>query len=179
MIESLRNSNLIRSINKNADLTIFTENVSEESTKGLTTETLIKQEYDLQKTKNATLINLDISNNGIRKTDATQWINLQYDIKDSEKDNIIIILNSSIDEFEDIQERKLFVDMLCELQRETKKNIIVLHKGYTTDYSMERGVKFLGINTYNISNESIANDFSYILISITGNNVSYEFKKIF
>ena len=81
--------------------------------------------------------------------------------------------------FEDMEERKIFIDMLCDLKRETKKNIVVLHTGYYTDYSMERGVKFLGINTKNISAENIAKEYSYILITVTENEFCYEIKKVF
>ncbi len=190
MIDYLRNTTLINSINKHADLTIITEE-SNSSVTGqsvtlntnlidqIKTEKIIAKNYDLIEKDNATFITLDISNNSIRLTDYSQWESLQLDIKDSDKNNIFIILNDSIDNFIDLKERKLFVDILCNLKRETKKNITVLHTGYTTDYSMERGVKFLGINTQNIAPEKIASDFSYILISIVGDNVSYKIKNIF
>lgn len=179
MIESLKNKVLINSINAIADLTIITQETNENLLKELKTETIISKGYDLIEKGNATFITLNISNNSIRTTDATQWIHLQYDIKDSENDNIFIILNDSIDNFEDLKERKLFIDTLCELKRETKKNITVLHTGFFTDYTMERGIKFLGIHTQNITAENIASDSSYILISIAGNNISYDIKKIF
>lgn len=190
MIDYLRNTTLINSINKHADLTIITEE-SNSSVTGqsvtlntnlidqIKTEKIIAKNYDLIEKDNATFITLDISNNSIRLTDYSQWESLQLDIKDSDKNNIFIILNDSIDNFTDLKERKLFIDILCNLKRETKKNITVLHTGYTTDYSMERGVKFLGINTQNIAPEKIASDFSYILISIVGDNVSYKIKNIF
>ena len=108
-----------------------------------------------------------------------QWLHFPVDIQDSENNNIFIILNGSIDNFDDLKERKIFIDTLCELKRKTKKNITVLHTGFYTDYSMERGVKFLGINTKNITSENIAKDSSYILISITGNEISYDIKKLF
>ena len=65
------------------------------------------------------------------------------------------------------------------MQRNLGKDIYVLHTGYTTDYSMERGVKFLGINNKNILPENVAKESSYILISITGDQFYYEIKNIF
>lgn len=179
MIEHLRNTSLINSINKNADLTIITDDTNENLLKQLKTEKIISKGYDLFEKNNFTLLTLDISNKGLRLTDESQWENFQLDIQDSEHNNIFVVLNSSIDNFSDLKERQLFVDILCNLKRETKKNITVLHTGYTTDYSMERGVKFLGINTKNITSENIASDFSYILISVYGDNISYEIKNIF
>ena len=179
MIENLRNKTLINSINNNADITIVTEDARETLLKQIKTKTILLKNYDLIETENASFITLNISNKGIRLTDISQWENFQIDIKDSEKENIFIVLNDSIDNFSDLKERKLFVDILCELKRETKKNITVLHTGYNTDYSMERGVKFLGINTKNIPSELIASNFSYILISVVGDNISYKINKIF
>lgn len=179
MIDALKNKTLIQSINKNADLTIITDEQSENLLTNLSTEKMLLKNYDIITNDFATFIHLDINNRGLRKTDSQQWINLPLDIKDSDHKNIFIIVNDSIDEFEDIEERKIFVDLLCDLKRETKKNIVVLHNGYYTDYSMERGVKFLGINTKNISAENIAKEFSYLLITITENDFCYEIKKVF
>lgn len=179
MIENLRNANLINSINKNADLTVLTKTTNENLLENIKTEKLIDTGYDLIEKENATLITLDISNKSLRTTNAMQWLDFQYDIKDSEKYNILIILNDSLDNFEDLEERKIFIDTLCDLKRETKKNIVVLHPGYFTGYTMERGIKFLGINTNGIKAKNIAKDFSYILLSITGDNISYQIKNIF
>ena len=179
MIDSLKNRNLIHSINQNADLAIITNETSEKLLNQITIDKMTQTGYDLTHIKKATFIHLDISNSGLRKTDSTQWTNLSLDIQDSEHENVFLILNGSIDDFSDLEERKLFVDILCELKRKTKKNITVLHTGYYTDYSMERGVKFLGINTQHISPEKLAQELSYILITVNDNQIAYEFKKIF
>jgi len=178
MIDYFRNKILLGKIN-NADLAIVTQEPAQDLLDKITIQKIIANKYDLIETDYATFITLDISKNSLRLTDYSQWIHFRNDIKDSEKENIFIILNKPLDDFEDIEERKIFIDTLCELKRELKKNIIVLHTGYYTDYSMERGVKFLGINTHNIAPENIAKEFSYILISVSKNEVSYEIKKIF
>ena len=201
MIDNLKYSKLIKSINNHADLAIITNKLevpiassnnnslnnnsfnnkwfNENWFNEIECEKIISKGYELIERENATFITLDISNKSIRTTDAAQWTNLQYDIKKSQKDNIFIILNDSIDNFTDLAERKVFIDTLCELKRETKKNITVLHNGFFTDYTMERGVKFLSVNTENIAPEKIATEFSYILISVVGDNVSYEIKTVF
>lgn len=181
LIENLRNTTLYNSINDNSNLTVFTENTNAELLKNINTEIIVNDSgyklYDIN--SNSTLICIDISNGGIRLTDATQWNQLKQDIEDTDSDNIFIVLNSSIDTFDDLKERQFFVDELCELNRTSNKNILVLHTGYYTDYTMERGVKFLGVNTKNISAENIATDYSYILISVLKDKVSYEIKNIF
>lgn len=179
MIDNLKNKKLIHSINTNSDLAIITEELAEEYLNDIKVEKILDQKYDLIEKNNNIFITLDISNKSLRTTDATQWLNLQYDIKDCENTNIFIILNGSIDSFEDLKERQLFIDVLCQLKKETNKNITVLHSGYFTDYTMEKGIRFLGVNSKNISFENIANENSYILISIIADNISYEIKNIF
>jgi len=179
MIEELRNTKLKNSINSNSDLTIITKETDKNLLDKITTEKIITKGYSLLEKKSASFISIDISNNSIRTTNSTQYNSLINDVKNSKNNNIFIILNNSIDNFTDLEERRLFIDILCELKRETKKNILVLHTGYFTGFTMERGVKFLGVNTSNISPENIAKEYSYILISVVEDNISYEIKKIF
>ncbi len=208
MIEWLKNKRLIDDINKNTDKVIFTRSVKEELinkyivnenvdyTSGEEAEKEIEEQlevlnvgkidkiayqnkgYDILENEKATIITMDISQNSIRKSDGTQFENLKNDITDDDTGNIIIVMNNTIDNFDDIKERRVFVDMLCDLRRETKKNILVIHDGYFNDYSMERGVKFLAINSkYNDITELF--DYRYLLISIFDNEISYEYKKVF
>ncbi len=121
---------------------------------------------------------MDVAQNGIRKSDETQYFNFENDIKDDDTGNVIIVLNDSLDNFDDEREKKLFIDTLCELKRETKKNIMVVQEGFNQDYSMERGVKFLSIKDPNLSPEN-AKDSKYLLISVNKNEISYEYKNIF
>ena len=95
------------------------------------------------------VISIDLSNGGIRETDYNQWINIQNDIKNSKNKNILILMNGSLDSFTDLNERKLFIDVMCELKRDTNKNIWIINDGEYTDYSMERGVKYLSVNNQN------------------------------
>lgn len=179
MIDNLRNTALINSINNNADLTILTTKTDETLLKNIQTKKIISKNYDLMQTDFATFITMDISNKSIRTTNSEQYLFLKDDVIDSDNKNIFIVLNDSIDNFTDLNERKLFIDMLCELKRETKKNIMVFHSGHFTGYTMERGVKFLGINTTNISPENLAKYYSYILITVSEDNIYYEIQKIF
>ena len=122
------------------------------------------------------MITMDISQNGIRKTDASQFVNLKNDIKDDKIGNIIIILNDSIDKFSDINERMAFLDILKELSED--KNIIVVHKGFFSDYSMEYGIRFLGVNTENTPYTDVK-EHKMLRISINKNVMSYKYEKIF
>ncbi len=207
MIEWLKNKKLISDINKNAEAVVFTnsksnkfmdafvENISSNKS-GESGDFLDKSGdsyldrgkievkayqnigYDILENEKATIITMDISQNSIRKSDGTQFENLKNDIIDDDTGNIILVLNNSIDNFDDLKERRVFVDMLCDLHRETYKKIYVIHDGYFNDFSMERGIKFLGINSkYNDVKE--IPEYSYLILSIFENEISYEYKRIF
>ena len=206
MIEWLKNKKLINDINKNADTVIFTGSISnttkrkyleytneeasesavetdDETLEALKTgkidKTLYQNNgYDILENEKATIITMDISQNSIRKSDGRQFEFLKNDIMDDDTGNIILVLNNTIDNFEDRKERKVFVDMLCDLHRSTKKNILVIHNGYFNDFSMERGVKFLAVNSKYNGFEDLF-DYRYLIVSIFDNEISYEYKKIF
>lgn len=179
MIENLRNKKIVNSINKNANIAIFTSQNDNEMLKSITSNVITCENYKATTYNNSTFITIDASDNGIRNTDSTQWISLQNDIKDSESENIFIIMNTSLDNFSDSAEAQLFIDVLCELKRETSKNIWVLHKGTYTDYSMEREIKYLGINTKITSPNDILTNTNYFLITVTGKELTYEIKNVF
>ncbi len=206
MLEWLKNKLLVNDINKNADTVVFTGSVSQATKNkyfvindeneteqvfetsenelevlnvGKIDKTLHQNKgYDILENEKATIITMDISQNSIRRSDGRQFEFLKDDILDDDTGNIILVLNNTIDNFDDRKERQVFVDMLCDLRRSTKKNILVIHDGYFNDYSMERGVKFLAINSKYNKLEDLF-DYRYLIVSIFDNEISYEYKKIF
>ena len=63
------------------------------------------------------------------------------------------------------------------------KNILILSDGAFTDYSMERGIRYLSMNSSNydkLSPIEVAQNSEYLLITIdSNNNLTYEIKKVF
>ncbi len=139
------------------------------------TEYIENTGYDKYVNDYCTIITLDVSQNGIRKTDSTQFASLQQDVSKDKTNNIILVLNESIDRFSDIDERMAFLNILKELSME--KNIIVVHKGFFTDYSMEYGIRFLGINSVNTPYTNIS-EHKILKIAINKNIMSYKYEKI-
>ena len=201
MINWLKNQKLFDSINKDSDLLFFTNNISTKcenifiksgdfvdnkndskyyvpSYETISKDTLKNVGYDVFSYDSCTIITMDISQNSIRKSDSTQFKHIEGDIVDDETGNVILVLNNTIDNFEDLKERRVFVDMLCELKRKTNKNIIVVHNGYFQDFSMERGVKFLAVNNSVLDFKNYAKA-QYLLLSINNHEISYEYKNIF
>lgn len=175
MIENLKSMKTIDSMN-NSNVAIVTgkDNISNVTSKLIRCNGYSKETY-----KNSIFITLDASNSGLRATDSNEWNLIQQDIKNSKSENIFIVMNNSLDNFSDTKEARLFIDVLCELKRETGKNIWVLHKGQSIDYSMNRGIKYLSINTDVENVSEIPQNTNYILITVNGKNLTYEIKNVF
>lgn len=178
LINSFRNIKIKEAIN-NTDIAIFTSNTHYNLLNDVNVEKVICNKYSKTDFKNSTFITVDCINSGIRNTDSSAWIKIQDDIRQSNSNNIFIIMNNSLDNFSDNNEVKFWIDMLCDLRREVNKNIWVLHKGSYTAYSMERGIRYIGINNDTISADEIPQNTNYILITVNGKNLTYEIKNVF
>ena len=91
-------------------------------------------------------------------------------------------MNGSLDNFTDTSEKQLFIDVMCELKRNTGKNIWIISEGDYTTYSMERDIRYLSVNNQNFNTTEpieVSKNTSYILITIDDDNLTYEIKNIF
>lgn len=183
LLNKLNNIQLQNSINANANYLILTTKDGDTSNSNIKVPILKKDAYKITSYDKFDFITFDVTNGGIRTTDYSQWINIQKDIKNSKNKNIIILMNGSLDNFSDSEERKLFIDVMCQLRRENSKNILILCDGMFTDYSMERAIRYLNINSSNYDKNSpieVARNSEYLLITIDENNsLTYEIKKVF
>lgn len=181
LFDKLKNSKIESALNKNADLIFLTS--QNENVKLNIHKPIIKtSSYNKTSFENIDIINIDVSNGGLRNTDYTQWLNLQTDIKKTEKQNILILMKGNLDNFTDDNERKLFIDVMCELRKSTGKNIWIINEGNTTNYSMERGIKYLSVHNKNVNIVDpleISRNTNYILITIEDNKLIYEIKNVF
>lgn len=181
LLEQLTKSKLENELKNNSDLIILTS--SNENITLNTKKTIIKtSSYSKTSYENTDIITIDLSNGGLRTTDYTQWLNLKQDIEISKNKNILLLMKGSLESFVDEKEKKLFIDLMCEIKRKTAKNIWVISEGNYTDYSMERGIRYLTVNNQNFNKSNPlekATNTSYILITIDNNNLTYEIKNVF
>lgn len=183
LLDKLMNKKLIEKINDSAEVIIFNKDLSEnyrgEISKNI--QNISKKRDFSYLVEDARFINIDISGGGIRIADYNQWLNLKNEIKNTNENNVVILLNGALNGILDIKERKLFVDTLCDLKRATSKNIIVIHKGETTDFSMERGVKYVSVNNADIDRSdafNIVNEMKFIEITINKDGIKTALKYV-
>ncbi len=183
LLDKLKLSKLEKGINESANLLILTtpEAYGEEINK-INIPIVKTTSYGITNYDNLSLITIDVTNGGLRTTDYMQWINLQNDIKNSKNKNILILMKGNLENFTDKNEKKLFIDVMCEIKRNTGKNIWIINEDNYTTYSMERGIRYLSVNNSNYDKNApieVAKNDQYILITIENNNLTYEIKNIF
>ena len=139
--------------------------------------------YNCEDVENAAFISIDMLNGGIRKTDFNQWITFREDIKKSENKNVFILLNASIESFEDKKEKELFKETIINLEKELDKNIFVIEKSDKTNFEIIDGVKMIQIGHDQIDETDGTNmifNSKYIELTINENEeFSYEFKNLY
>lgn len=180
MIEQLKNKKMEGIINNNSEIVIYPYANGSEMLIGVSKTKVVGGSYAVSNRGNLSIITLNVANGGLRLSGSSQWISLQNDIRNAKK-NVLLVMNGNLDSFTDIEERQLFIDVLCELKRNTGKNIWVIQKGGSTEYSMKRGVKYLSIASSafsDVSSEDIA-DKKYIMITVNDDKMTYEIKRVF
>lgn len=181
LMDNLKNKNLENIINKNSEVCAFTTGENMQMLTNINSKKITPTKYLKEDYKCATIISLDVSNGGLRLSDSMQWLNLKRDIKLAQK-NVLIVMNGSLEDFIDEEEKKLFIDVLCELKNQTNKNIWVIQKGEQTNYSMKRGVKYLSISDFNYDASlpfTQIENANYIEIVINETKMTYEIKNIY
>lgn len=180
LLEHMKNKMLENVINKTSEIVIFPVQNSNELLANISKEKIAANGYSVKNYKTATIISLDISAGGLRVTDSNQWISMKSDISNGNK-NVLLIMNGNLNDFTDEAEKQLFIDVLCDLRKNTGKNIWVIQTGDNTDYSMKRGVKYLSVAPNNYSNPTAENivNTNYILITVNDSKMTYEIKNVF
>lgn len=129
---------------------------------------------------NSRFIQLDTSKEGLRESDANQWHWFLDQLETFRGTNLFVFLSDSPDSFSDRLEGDLFKETLTQYTQKKHKKVWVFYKGNMNDSYMERGVKYITTAGFDVpgltpDNIDIA---KYILVTIRGNNVTFEFKPI-
>lgn len=179
LLEHLKIKRLEETINKNSEIVIYPYKNSEEMLVNISKEKVVSDLYSVSNKGSLTIISLNVASGGLRATDGNQWISLQNDIKKANK-NVLIVLNGNLDSFNDDMEKDAFTNMLFDMIKSTDKNIWVIQKGKNTEFSVDRGIRYLTIGSYAFKEgtlEEIKNT-KYIMITINENEMTYEMKNV-
>lgn len=130
--------------------------------------------------KNSRFIQLDTSKQGLRLSSQDQWHWLLNQLESFKGNNIFIFLADSPDSFSDKLEAGLFKETLTQYTQKTGRKVWVFYKGSQNASYMERGIKYITCAGFDVSgltpdNTDIA---KYVLVTVKGGTVTFEFKPI-
>lgn len=181
LLEKLLEKRLIDKTNKYLEAGVFVGNCNHEpagkvETPFLATSTGYKA-FDLV---NSRFIQLDISKKGIRSTDPAQWHWFLEQLNTAKGSNVFIFLADSPKSFSDSLEAKLFQDILTKYKQETRKNVWVFFRSNKNSSYMERGIKYVTSAGYDVDSltPKDTDNAKYILVTVKGGTVTFEFKPI-
>lgn len=132
---------------------------------------------DVQATK---FIQLDMSSKSLRAGSAEQWKWLLNELDSFTGQNVFVFLEGTPDSFSDKLESKLLRDILSEYAQSKSGNVWVFFKGNENTVTKDRGVRYFSTCGFDAKNLTVDNKkvAQYILVTILGDQVTYEYKPI-
>jgi len=129
--------------------------------------------------KNATFITLDNSGGSIVNTDASQWARFLEQAEKIDKKNVFLFMPNGVNFINDY-EKDLFYELMDKyfLQRGIALHVIYQSRA---DVKAVDGIRFYstqGLSGIGSATEAVQNT-DYLEISVDGNRVTYQYKKVF
>lgn len=140
----------------------------------------IDYKYSFKDIKNSRFFKMDIRNNGLRLSDASQWQQFQKDLDSFKGSNAFILLENSPGNFSDPLELNLFKQTLTKYKQKTEKNVWVFYKGEKNESYMERGIKYISTAGYDVPGltSKKTDPATYVVVTVKGKTVTYTFRPI-
>ena len=94
--------------------------------------------------------------------------------------NVFLFLENTPDSFSDKLEGRLLRDILAEYADSKFENVWVFYKGNKNEVTRDRGVRYFSTCGFDIENLTAENKkvAQYILVTIMGDQVTYQYKPI-
>lgn len=133
--------------------------------------------FDIQTSR---FIQLDMSKNGLRASNKSQWSWFQQQLDSAAGKNVFIFMANSPKNFTDSLEAGLLQDTLTKYKQKTGKNVWVFYNSDTNASYMERGIKYITTTGYDAEGLTPSNTApaKYVLVTVKGSTVTFEFKPI-
>jgi len=125
-------------------------------------------------------IQLDMRSKSLRNGTAGQWQWLMEQLDSFTGQNVFIFLENTPDSFSDKLEARLLKDILAKYKAEKFNNVWVFYKGDKNEVTRDRGVRYFSSAGFDVENLTQQNKKAalYILVTIMGDQVTYEYKPI-
>jgi len=125
-------------------------------------------------------IQLDTRMKGIRLSVSGQWKWLLEQLDSFEGQNVFLFIESSPQNFTDKNEAELFKEILSNYAKNKFRNVWVFFKGSENSVELEGSVRYFSTAGFDVDGLSANNKAvaKYILVTIMGDQVTYQYKPI-
>lgn len=136
--------------------------------------------YSYTDIKNSRFFKLDMRSKSLRLSDSGQWQKFLADLSAFKGSNVFLMMENSPDVFSDKLELGFLKDTLTKYQQTSGKNVWVFFKGAKNESYIERGVRYISTAGYEVDGLTAKNTTAakYVLVTVKGDVVTYEFKTI-
>jgi len=133
--------------------------------------------FDMQGSR---FIRLDTKMKSIRLSAAGQWKWLLEQLDTFEGQNVFLFIESSLQNFTDKKEAELLKDILSKYANNKFQNVWVFFKGSENSVELDRSVRYFSTAGFDVQGLSAGNKAAakYILVTIMGDQVTYQYKPI-
>ncbi len=132
--------------------------------------------YDYFENNNFGVIQLLGDNTGLIGRDNTQWNRFVANVFNSNKKDILIMIDKNPLEFTNKDELTLFQNVLVEAKNNGKRIFVVSSEGALTTENIINGVRYINLGSlFNNKNEK-NNGFGTLRFRITGDNIVYQIR---
>ena len=142
---------------------------------------VINGKYSFYEKDKLAVIKLANNGNGLLATYTEQWNWFVNKLQETKAKNLIIVMPDEVENsFSDLQEKKLFKQVLEEYESNNNATVTFLVLGKESTFSMYEGTKtiFAGTEKYDNVRSNVYND-KYILFTVNGEKLTYEILNIF
>lgn len=173
-INDIENS-WISKFKNNSSVGVFVGDTYLDGIENLNTKKISKG-YKYQEFNNISLISLNASKGSLTKTSVYNW-SFYKEIKNSNVQNVVFIINKNID---NISDKNIFKEALKDLV-DMGKTIFVVSADDNISVSnyMEDGVTYINLDSLFNSSGSINKDFSILRLRVNSNNIKFNIEKVF
>lgn len=130
--------------------------------------------------KNSRLLQLDVSQGGLRSSAGGQWQWFLQQLNSFTGDNLFLFMSALPDSFSDSMEAELFQKVLADYKKKTGKNVWVIGKWAWNTTKMEQGVKYITLS--GLDGEGLSPGYldaaKMLVVTVKGKNVTFEYKPV-
>lgn len=179
-VEKYLSGFLADKINKYIEIGAFVGNSAHSITKQIQNPVVATgAAYGSMDMKDSRFINLDMRAKTLKNGTGDQWLWLLDQLESFTGNNVFIFMDDSPDAFKDSLEAELFRKVLSDYSKRYR-NVWVFYKGKENRVTMDRGVRYLSSCGFDVEGLTADNKKAakYILVTIMGDQATYEYKPI-